>query len=82
MEEAIISYIISPYKCEVCLLTGNRKEDRVVAILSTQLLRKDVRLVVGTKLRVNLEQGRYVIRDYNYINPRFALTSGGAFDYD
>lgn len=82
MEEALISYIISPHKCEVCLLTGKHKEDRVVAILSSQLLRKNVRLVVGAKLRVNLEQGRYVIRDYDYKIKGYTMTSGGAFDYD
>lgn len=82
MDEAIISCVINECKCEVLLLTGKNKEERVLALLSGELQRKGTRLVAGTKLRVNLEQGRYVIRDYNYISPIFDLTSGGAYDYD
>lgn len=82
MEEAIISCIINECKCEVHILTGENKGERVLALLSGELQRKGARLVVGAKLRVNLEQQRYVIRDYNYVSPIFALTSVGAYDYD
>ena len=49
MEEAIISYVINSYKCEVCLLTGKYKNEHVPAILSVTLLNKNVRLVAGAK---------------------------------
>ena len=81
MEEALISCIINSYKCEICLLTGDNKGERVLAYLSRELYEKDTRLMLGAKLRANLERGRYIIRDYAYINGSNQLTSGGIFDY-
>ena len=65
MEEALISCIISDIKYEACILHGKLKEQRVLAYASGEMIRNNIRLKMGRKVRINLEQGRYIIRDTN-----------------
>ena len=65
MEEALISCVITSFKYEACILFGKLKEQRVVAYASGEMFRNGIHLKMGRKVRINLEQGRYVIRDIN-----------------